>query len=408
MPRTSRSWVAGAALLVACGSEHGDGTATVADSAGVTIVSNYGGGGWPHGRAPRLVEDLSIGMIEGSEEYTFANLAAVAVGPGDTIYALDRGDKRVKAYDPGGRYLRAFGGEGDGPGEFQGPDLLTFVAGQLVVYDWRARRLTYFGLDGTVQRTARVESRSVFAEGLAPLGGSTLVLGTADGYSMPPDPEREGKYWLVRMALDGTILDTVIATTGTDQVPYRTEQFLMVIRAPFARGPRWDVAPDGTIAFGRGDSYDIALYEYPALARESGAPARARLVLRIRRAAPPLRVTDADISAYRDGYLRAENLSAEDRRRYEAMLETVTYPATWPAFQALRFDGASRLWARRPAHAADTLAAWDVFEPDGRYLGGVELPKALTVQVVTLDAVYGILQDQLDVQYLKRYRIEGL
>jgi len=90
------------------------------------------------------------------------------------------------------------------------------------------------------------------------------------------------------------------------------------------------------------------------------------------------------------------------------MLETVTYPATWPAFQALRFDVASRLWARRPAHAADTLAAWDVFEPDGRYLGGVELPKALTVQVVTLDAVYGILQDQLDVQYLKRYRIEGL
>ena len=102
--------MAGAALLVDCGSEHGDGTATVADSAGVTIVSNYGGGGWPHGRAPRLVEDLSIGMIEGSEEYTFANLAAVAVGPGDTIYALDRGDKRVKAYDPGGRYLRAFGG----------------------------------------------------------------------------------------------------------------------------------------------------------------------------------------------------------------------------------------------------------------------------------------------------------
>jgi len=408
MPGMSRSWVAGAALLVACGSEHGDATATVTDSAGVTIVSNSGGGGWPHGRAPRLAEDLSIGTLEGPEEYTFANLAAVAVGAGDTIYALDRGDKRVKVYDPGGRYLRAFGGEGGGPGEFQEPDLLTFVAGQLVIYDWRARRLTYFGLDGTVQRTARLQSRSVFAEGLAPLGDSTLMLSTEAGYSMPPDPEREGKFWLVRMALDGTILDTVIATTGTDQVPYRTEQFLTVIRAPFARGPRWDVAPDGRIAFGRGDSYDIALYEYPASARESGAPAPARLALRIRRATPPLPVTDADISAYRDGYLGAENLSAEDRRRYEAMLETVTYPETWPAFQALRFDRAGRLWARRPAHTGDTLAAWDLFEPGGRYLGAVELPTALTVQVVTLDAVYGILRDQLDVQYVKRYRIEGL
>lgn len=83
----------------------------------------------------------SVGQVEGRQEYLLGDVTAVALGPGDILYVADRLGSTVRAYDLEGRFLRTVGTEGDGPGEFQWPNDLTFdPAGRLYVRD--ANRIT--------------------------------------------------------------------------------------------------------------------------------------------------------------------------------------------------------------------------------------------------------------------------
>jgi hypothetical protein len=50
-------------------------------------------------------------------------------------------------------------------------------------------------------------------------------------------------------------------------------------------------------------------------------------------------------------------------------------------------------------------ALYDVFEPDGRYLGRVSMPSNVTIQRLTRDKVWGVVADEDDVAIVKRFRI---
>ena len=54
----------------------------------------------------------------------------------------------------------------------------------------------------------------------------------------------------------------------------------------------------------------------------------------------------------------------------------------------------------------DDMNDFHVFEPDGRYLGVVEVPARLQVFRIGADFVLGMVRDDLGVQYIHRYRIE--
>lgn len=386
---------------LACGEAAPHEAFTTTDSAGIRIVTNLE----PPDTAPlRLVEDLSIGVVEGDEAYMFTAISAIAVTPADTIYVLDGDAFQIKVYDTSGKHVRTFGREGDGPGEFRSPSLLTLLGDTLVVYDWRARRLSCFTLGGTLLRTAQMEVPT-FASGIAALDDSTIVLQTDAGYSMPPRPEREGKTWLLHVALDGRILDTLLVTAGVDQVPHRTESMLNVLPAPFPRGPRWDVAPPGrVVAYGRGETYEIGMYAYPPIRGDSIGTLR----MLVRNTTPAGPVTDDDMAAYRSEWLDGDDVTPEQRRMYEATIAQATIPDTWQAFDRLRFDARARLWVRRPPRRADSLALWDVYHRNGRWIATYALPKSLRVRWITADAVYGNMRDELDVQYVKRSSIASI
>jgi hypothetical protein len=51
---------------------------------------------------------------------------------------------------------------------------------------------------------------------------------------------------------------------------------------------------------------------------------------------------------------------------------------------------------------------FDVFDAEGRYLGMVAMPDRFTPLRFVGDAVYGVWQDELDVQYVVRLRIGGM
>lgn len=386
----------GLAVLCCSSPESGTSGTLETDSAGVRIMTAGPAGRWPEGRGWWLAPDLQIGMTDGPPEYTFNRLSALALGPGDTLFVLDGGDKTITAYDPRGTFVRRFGREGDGPGEYRAPGEMVATHEGLLVYDWRPRRLTLLSWEGEVIRTAVVRQWTSFGSRLRMLDDTTFVLGLNGGQSTPPRPETDGRFWLVRFSTDGAVLDTLIADQGNESVVHRGPMSVWVLGAPFAGGPRWDVGPDGRVAYGRGETYVVDLYR--------AAPDR-QLLASLRRTVPPLDATEADRAAYRSTYEQPSYPEAA-RKQYAEILATVDYPATWPAYQDLRFDAVGRLWVRRPAHAADSVVPWDVFMPEGTYLGDVSLPRAVQIQLIGERALYGVVRDEFDVPSVVRYRIE--
>jgi sugar lactone lactonase YvrE len=75
------------------------------------------------------------------EPYAFWGPRDVAIGPDGNVYVSDTGNKRITIFDPNGRYLRALGGEGSGPGQLKEPVGIAFdPAGNLWVADtWNQR-----------------------------------------------------------------------------------------------------------------------------------------------------------------------------------------------------------------------------------------------------------------------------
>ena len=51
-------------------------------------------------------------------------------------------------------------------------------------------------------------------------------------------------------------------------------------------------------------------------------------------------------------------------------------------------------------------AVYDVFEPDGRYIGRVSRPTAVTMLRMTRDRVWGSMRNEDDVEIVKRFRID--
>ena len=384
-------------VVLGCSSvESGDVGTLATDSAEVRILTAGATGRWREGEDWRLVQDLRIGMVDGPPEYTFNWIAALALGPGDTLFVLDGGDRTVTAYDPQGKFVRRFGREGDGPGEYRAPGDMVVTRDGLLIYDWRPRRLTLLAWDGQVIRTAVVSQWAPFGSRLRMVDDTTFVMGLTGGHSAPPRPETDGRFWLVRFSTAGAVLDTLIGDEGSESVVRYGEGSVTVLGAPFARGPCWDVAPDGRVAYGRGDAYVIALYR---------AAPDLRIAASLRRTISPLEATEEDRAAYRAAYQRP-SFPAAARRRYAEILATVTYPATWPAYDDLWFDAVGRLWVSRPVHAADGIIPWDVFTPEGEYLGEVGFPRGLSIHLIGEHAVYGVLRDEFDVPSAVRYRIQ--
>ena len=66
-----------------------------------------------------LVEEASIGVADGNEEYMLGAVADIAIGRDGSVYVFDGQVPVVRHYDANGRFLRRIGRSGSGPGEYR-------------------------------------------------------------------------------------------------------------------------------------------------------------------------------------------------------------------------------------------------------------------------------------------------
>ena len=120
----------------------------------VTIVTNGRMPDPPKGAATKLILDEIYTVGSGSSpEESFDMIVALDVLKDGTAYVLDMKDNRVKIFDGRGRFLRAFGKKGQGPGELNQPvGLIITPENEVLVEDVVNQRLAVFSLDGKFLR----------------------------------------------------------------------------------------------------------------------------------------------------------------------------------------------------------------------------------------------------------------
>ena len=95
-----------------------------------------------------IVEDLVIGSGGREADEAFYRARGLVVDAGGRIYVLDSGNHRVQVFEADGTFLRSFGKEGQGPGEFVRPEWIALAGDVLAVNDPVPGRVSVWSLDG--------------------------------------------------------------------------------------------------------------------------------------------------------------------------------------------------------------------------------------------------------------------
>ena len=391
------------------------------DSAGVPIVTaaapQWGlGEGWIVEAEP-LVE---IGALTGPAEYQFAQVvAAVRLGSGNIVVA-DRGASELRGYDPSGAFLWRMGRFGEGPGEFESLDFIgTTVGDSLVAYDASLMRVQVFGPDGKVARTLRVS----LAEG-GPAGETAVAdkaVGVVDGLlivrfidygdsdEMPTGIVRWPLERLVALDLsDGTVRSLMVLPGHEANVRVRDGGRWSISSYVFFKGPEYAAAA-GRVAVIDTEAWSVNLV----------SPRDGTISAIHRHDIAPREATAALFDSHLDGIVEIafpdpHAAAPGDVQRLRRMWREFPRASQLPVLRSVHIDATGHLWLA-PYHVAGAdPPPFEVHAPDGTWLGSVALPPGLQRAFVQYQAPYmelgddyvlGVWADDLDVQYVRMYRI---
>lgn len=123
---------------------------------GVKVISNGKKPSPPKGQPAtiKLTEELVIGQSDNPDE-ALSEVGMFVVDKEGNLFVVDSKDRKVKAFDRNGKFLRLIGKPGEGPGELGLPTGVQFTPdGQLMVEDATNRRLSFFKPSGEFIRSA--------------------------------------------------------------------------------------------------------------------------------------------------------------------------------------------------------------------------------------------------------------
>ncbi|HEU0014452.1 MAG TPA: 6-bladed beta-propeller [Longimicrobium sp.] len=370
------------ALAAACGdSGRTPGVAARRLENGAVLVSNPVHGTWTDATAWRAVEELRVGSMDGVD--ALAGPAALEVDALGRLYVLDVETKQVRVFDAAGRLVRSIGREGRGPAEFVQPVGMAWSPGGLLwVLDPGQGRFTAFDTTGAPRRT------------LPHASGSVVM-------PWPGRFDRAGRLYDATGGSAPSLLRIDAATGRSERLAlpvHEPERFVLdrdgtqhTAFVPFSPRLAWALDGDGRVWSGTGDRYRLGLH----------APGGDTLRI-VERAAPPVPVSRAE----REALPPALKAFAEQGGR----VDLSRIPRYKPAFTQVQVDDRGYLWVRPSLPAGEPNASFDVFEPEGRYLGRVHLPFPLLDAlpwIVRGHHLYAVVLSDAGYPQIVRLRLHG-
>lgn len=366
---------------------------------GVEVVRTLGGSVWQGGA--ELVEELSIGVLEGEEEYMFGRIGPIAPDGAGGVYVFDGQVPALRHYDAQGRYTRTLGREGSGPGEYRDVALgmVVLADGTVLLQDPRNGRFNVYDRSGAAVdhwplASGLFTSRATFADTSGHVYAKIMTA--------PIEPDAPWPIGLLRHSPSGEVLDTIPSPAFPGEPTGAG--------GTFSPSKSWDLHPHGYMVVGVSDRYALELR------RPEGT-------LRIERAGERLPVHPEE---------RAEREALQEhmiRTRGQTMTATPpSVPRVKPFFKGVYAGEDGTIWlhvhqdaVRRdpPAGASEAPPdapppilwsepnVFDVFESDGTYLGEVRVPPRTNLLTYSREQVWATRRGEFDELYLVRMQVVG-
>ncbi|MBA4160231.1 MAG: 6-bladed beta-propeller [Gemmatimonadetes bacterium] len=398
---TSRPFRTGAAALLlsiavavaGCGGDAGapSGWAGTIDTLanGAVLVSNPETGLWREGEEWRLVEEMRIGSMDVEGPELFGSIAGLVADERGRVYVADAQAHEIRIFDTDGRHVRSFGRKGGGPGEFE----------QIAGMDW-APDGNLWVMDARNSRYAVFDTAGTFITSHLRPGGHIMIpwpggfdregnLYDMNVISTPPGEFRRG---LIRYDREMEPRDTFALPEHEGQSFNITDaggRRRVSASVPFSPGQSWTLTRAGDVWMGVSDRY--------RLHRVSFAGDTLQV---LEKPFAPVAVSATE----RDEALEGLKWFIDQGGKVDAS----RIPATKPAFGRFFTDEAGYLWVSS-TRAESENSGYDIFDPEGRYLGHVssDLQIGYLRPMIRNGSMYAVVQDEMEVPYVVRLRIEG-
>jgi hypothetical protein len=384
---------------------------SVRDSSGVDIVVNLGAPLWREEDRWTLTEVLRIGSVSGDPQTQFGDITGIAVQSDGTIVVSDRMGQHLKFFAPDGSHLRTVGTSGSGPREFGSYIIVARATGDtLFVMDWSNMQAHWLAPDGTWLGSWKTTPADGWRLGGWDSSASGRIVTTMTPLRLPDSPVADTMDVVLVRDVHGTVLDTLalVPTSGVFRFAGEDPEWHL-----WAGYPDYDLTWHGGIVTGRSDLYRLHWYD------DEGALER---IVSLHRERSP--ITDQDRTRFMDRLERVLTEAGRPAAQIALFKSAVSFEDLYPAWRRFICGVGGTLWVQRqrPVSALSdeeleefldlgrppATPYWDVFDPEGRYLGVMDMPTSDRAFYFAGDRVYGVWEDELDVQYIVAWRIEGL
>ena len=347
---------------------------------------------------------LSIGIREGDPPYELYNVSgAIRLADGGVV-AMVQGHYEVRRYGSDGRHMWSAGRAGQGPLEFQLPDLLPSCSTDdaIVVYDNLHYRVSTMNSDGELLDDFRLEFGDQPPYGnitCSPTGRMAFTRYGGRGQR----PNVEGSYrWSADMVYsDGEGESPRVFRT---RIPGADRYLYFENGVPATEGPqRWGrtlymAAVEEGVWMGTADDYEIELVDWTGTT-----------LSRIRWTGPSLEVNEAHIDTYRDVLFRSYERQGREgwRQRFNDMWSRrlPTLPPTFPAYTDTQIAN-GLVWVRHFRRPGQAEQNWIAFDDEGTQMISLFLPSRFVVQQIGTDWILAVTTDELGVEQLVVHQLE--
>jgi len=363
------------------------------------VIVDHGSLGWESLPQWYLEQEpeLTVGVLEGDEVYQFFGVVDAHRRRDGSLAVIDR-SRTIRVFDSGGAHMWTAGREGDGPGEFRWPQMVTEIGGDsLLVWDPAANRLTVFAPEGLLARTSTLHEFAGSDRSWGLSGPDRLLMEHRDFERALIDGRDAFTYHvdLFRVDLGGQIVDRLgrwFFAREYQEVDSRGAFSPAIFATPAVFAPAFD-----GFWYGDTESYEL---------RRVTAAAGIERILRWR--GPDQEIMDSDVEALFQVWRASPGASPDLEHFLREYGRTHPKADQFPSYEEILTDAVGRVWVRDfvREHADDGFRYWTVFSPDGtQVLGRLTHSEKVKPLDVGDDWILGVETDALDVERLVFHRI---
>ncbi|MCC5906910.1 MAG: 6-bladed beta-propeller [Balneolaceae bacterium] len=331
--------------------------------------------------------------------------AGLEVDDSGKIYVGNRTKHTIQVFDSDGLFLTETGGEGSGPGEFNGISDIKIQNNQLLAFDFLQFRTTFYSLEplnilevknAYLSRTPDVDKLNGWhSSGYKIIDDERFLVRYVDEYANTNagtpqynlDKIRTGRYYIVNQ--EGKISSEMLfelksQTHITADVEGR--HLWNWVPVPFLNQPLVSISDDGYIISANSDESLIKMVD------SNGKTIRAFYITMEKKTL----IRDEILNMYDD---------AGEATLY--LLQNSELPEKWPALGNIILDDENRLWVSTIPENEELIYEWWVLQNTGELLATFRWPENLSIEKIKNGYLYARdTEEPTGQQTIVKYRIE--